>query len=63
MTWMLTINSREHELTPGAAALNTPTIAEIAHSLALINRFTGHTFGNINADHVMHFVGLIAEQF
>lgn len=42
MTWLLTIEGREHELTPGAAALNAPTIAEIAHSLALINRFTGH---------------------
>lgn len=43
MTWMLTINAREHELTPGAWGFNTPAIDEIAHSLALINRFTGHT--------------------
>lgn len=43
MTWMITITGREHHLTSWQKLANTPTIEEVAHSLALINRFTGHT--------------------
>lgn len=44
MTWILTTTGRQHQLTgpkvfaPG----NVPSLREIAHSLAQINRFTGH---------------------
>lgn len=43
--WMTTITGRDHHLTSPAALLyaNAPTIGEVAHGLALINRFTGHT--------------------
>lgn len=43
MTWMLTINGREHHLSGQAQMFNLPHIEDIAHALALINRFTGHT--------------------
>jgi hypothetical protein len=39
---MLTITGREHHLGGPAQQFNVPTIEEIAHALALINRFTGH---------------------
>jgi uncharacterized protein len=43
MTWILTNQGREHHLQgPGCATNGAPTIEEIAHSLAQINRFTGH---------------------
>lgn len=44
MSWILTCEAREHELTGGAATHpdNLPGIREIARSLAQINRFTGH---------------------
>jgi hypothetical protein len=43
MTWLLTHTGREHHLTHAAHPDNIPTIAEIAWSLAHINRYTGHT--------------------
>ena len=44
MTWLLTSKGREHHLcAPHAThSSNVPTLTEIAHSLAHINRFTGH---------------------
>lgn len=42
MTWMITNTGREHHLAGIGQQLNTPTIEEIAHALAQINRFTGH---------------------
>lgn len=42
MTWMLTHTGREHHLSGIGQQLNVPTIEEIAHALAQINRFTGH---------------------
>jgi len=44
MTWLLTHTGRQHYLA-GAAAThpdNVPNMAEIAHALSQINRFTGH---------------------
>ena len=44
MSWILTTTGREHEL-DGAAVFvtgNVPCLVEISHSLAQINRFTGH---------------------
>lgn len=45
MTWITTHTGRDHYLGLHAAFLpgNEPRIDEIAHALALINRFTGHT--------------------
>lgn len=43
MTWMLTAHGREHHLAGIDQQLNEPNISEIAHALAQINRFTGHT--------------------
>lgn len=43
MTWMITNTGREHHLLGTAQQFNEPTIEEIAHALAQINRFTGHT--------------------
>jgi hypothetical protein len=43
MTWVITITAREHHVSGGAQLFNAPTVGEIAHALALINRFTGHT--------------------
>ena len=42
MTWMITITGREHHLAGMGQQLNEPSIKEIAHALAQINRFTGH---------------------
>jgi uncharacterized protein len=44
MSWTLTITGREHYLSgdKAVAADNVPGLPEIAHSLAQINRFTGH---------------------
>lgn len=42
MTWMITITGREHHLAGMGQQLNEPSIEEIAHALAQINRFTGH---------------------
>lgn len=42
MTWMITVTGREHHLQGASMAHNEPTISEIAHALAQINRFTGH---------------------
>lgn len=44
MTWLTTSQGREHHLCAPQATqpCNVPTLAEIAHSLAHINRFTGH---------------------
>ena len=42
MTWMITNTGREHHLAGIGQQFNTPTIEEIAHALAQINRFTGH---------------------
>lgn len=44
MTWLLIATGREHHLTGAqvAAPGNAPSLIEIAHSLAQINRFTGH---------------------
>jgi uncharacterized protein len=44
MSWTLTITGREHHLSgdKAAAAGNVPGLPEIAHSLAQVNRFTGH---------------------
>lgn len=44
MTWLLTNTGRQHYLTgpQASAASNVPGITEIAHSLAQINRYTGH---------------------
>lgn len=42
MTWMITNTGREHHLAGIGQQLNAPTIEEIAHALAQINRFTGH---------------------
>lgn len=43
MTFMITNTGREHHLLGIAQQFNAPTIEEIAHALAQINRFTGHT--------------------
>lgn len=43
MTWMITNTGREHHLLGTSQQFNAPTIEEIAHALAQINRFTGHT--------------------
>lgn len=43
MTWMITNTGREHHLLGIAQQFNAPAIEEIAHALAQINRFTGHT--------------------
>lgn len=44
MSWVLTCTGREHDLTPAGHhnPANAPSLSEIAHSLAQINRFTGH---------------------
>ena len=44
MTWLLTSHGREHYLQAPSAEHpdNVPSLSEIAHSLAHINRFTGH---------------------
>lgn len=44
MTWLLTSTGRQHYLTGPAAQHpdNLPSPREVAHSLAHINRFTGH---------------------
>ena len=42
MTWMITNTGREHHLSGISQQFNVPTIEEIAHALAQINRFTGH---------------------
>lgn len=42
MTWMITISGREHHLQGASMPCNEPTLREIAHALAQINRFTGH---------------------
>lgn len=44
MTWLLTCTDREHDLSgPNVwKPSNVPPIEEISHSLAQINRFTGH---------------------
>lgn len=43
MSWMITASGREHHLVGASALLNIADPADIAHALALINRFTGHT--------------------
>lgn len=43
MSWMITITGREHHLSTWQQLANEPTIEELAHALALINRFNGHT--------------------
>ena len=44
MTWLLTSEGREHHIAGPyvGASDNVPSLSEIAHSLAQINRFTGH---------------------
>lgn len=44
MTWSLTSHGREHYLSGPSATHpdNVPSLSEIAHSLAYINRYTGH---------------------
>lgn len=44
MTWLLTHTGREHYLCGPSATHpdNVPSLAEIAHALAHINRYTGH---------------------
>lgn len=44
MTWSLTITGRQHYLAGPSATHpdNVPSLSEIAHSLAHINRFNGH---------------------
>jgi len=43
MSWLLTITGREHSLCdPGINTRSGHLVPEIAHSLAQINRFTGH---------------------
>lgn len=44
MTWLLTSEGRDHHLVAPHAThpSNVPSLREIAHSLAHINRFTGH---------------------
>lgn len=44
MTWLLTATGRQHYLAGPSAQHpdNVPSLSEIAHSLAHINRFTGH---------------------
>ena len=44
MTWLLTSQGRDHHLVAPHAthATNVPSLREIAHALAHINRFTGH---------------------
>jgi hypothetical protein len=42
MTFMITAAGREHYISGSMQAINQPSIEEIAHSLAQINRFTGH---------------------
>lgn len=44
MTWLLTHAGREHHLAGTSAKHpdNVPSLAEIAHALSYINRFTGH---------------------
>lgn len=42
MTWMITATGRTHHLAGIGQQFNAPTIEEIAHALAQINRFTGH---------------------
>lgn len=44
MTWLLTSQGRDHHLVAPHAThpSNVPSLREIAHSLAHINRFTGH---------------------
>jgi hypothetical protein len=42
MTWLITSIGREHHLQGTAQQFNQPSIEEIAHSLAQVNRFIGH---------------------
>lgn len=42
MTWLLMCTGREHSLTAAAHPDNAPSLAEMAHALAHINRYTGH---------------------
>lgn len=56
MSWTLTITGREHYLSgyKAVAPDNVPGLPEIAHSLAQINRFTGHCKRPYNvAEHSM----------
>lgn len=43
MTWILMAFGREHELRCSGHPDNVPSIGEIGHSLAQVNRYTGHT--------------------
>lgn len=43
MSHMITITGRDHHLDTWEQLSNAPTIEEVAHALALINRFNGHT--------------------
>lgn len=64
MTWLITNNAREHYLAGINAAHpdNVPTLAEIAHSLAQINRFTGHCIRPYSvAEHSLLVADIMAE--
>lgn len=63
MSWILTCEAREHELTGGAATHpdNLPGIREIAHSLAQTNRYTGHASRPYSVAEHSLFVAMQAE--
>ncbi len=43
MSWMITHTGQEHTLSGPMVLHNTISINDIAHALAIVNRFTGHT--------------------
>jgi hypothetical protein len=62
MTWILTINANEHHLAGFAHVIDAKTpvcIEDIAHSLAMLPRFTGHTLRPYSvAEHSLHVADL-----
>ena len=63
MTFMITSTGREHHLAGIGQQLNAPAIEEIAHSLAQINRFTGHARRPYSvAEHSLLVAGIAADE-
>lgn len=63
MTWVLTITGREHHLAGIGQQLNAPSIEELAHALAQINRFTGHCKRPYSvAEHSVLVAGIAASE-
>lgn len=66
MTWLLTSTGRQHYLA-GASAQhpdNVPSIAEIAHSLSQINRYTGHASRPYSvAEHSLLVMSIAREKY